>query len=151
MQPSIEPCVCHTMVLSSPTFRVEILPNALAALPELFSGVDSVLPALDLQLEEILSPQKARPTEMLITSNVEQAILDTRPIFLVHPNPDSKLLSGLIDTGRPMRWIPKGTPEGSWVDSFARFLHALRTTTATAPWELQPEQPVERRSRKRAS
>lgn len=114
------------MVLTSPTFRIEILPNALAALPELFEGLDSVLPALDVQLEEVWSGLQGAPTEILITANVEQAILDTRSVFLVHPEPDSKLLSDLLDTGRSVRWIPKNTDRGTWVDAFARFLHTLR-------------------------
>ena len=61
-----------------------------------------------------------------MTSNVEQAIHDSRAIFLVCPKPDPKLLSGLIDTGRALRWIPEGTDQGTWVDGFARFLLAKR-------------------------
>lgn len=127
VKPFREPSVTGTiMVLTSPTFRIEILPNALAALPELFEGLDSVLPALDVQLEEVWSGLQGAPTEILITANVEQAILDTRSVFLVHPEPDSKLLSDLLDTGRSVRWIPKNTDRGTWVDAFARFLHTLR-------------------------
>lgn len=127
MKPFREPPVTGSiMVLTSPTFRIEILPNALAALPELFEGLDSVLPALDVQLEEVWSGLQGAPTEILVTANVEQAILDTRSVFLVHPEPDSKLLSELLDTGRSVRWIPKNTDQGTWVDAFARFLHTLR-------------------------
>ena len=50
----------HEMLLTSPTFNIEILPNALAALPELFAGLDDILPALDLQLEETW-PRRSRP------------------------------------------------------------------------------------------
>ena len=114
------------MVLTSPTFRIEIVPNALAARPDLFEGLDSVLPALDVQLEESWPGLEGAPTEVLVTSNVEQAIHDSRAIFLVGPKPDPKLLSGLIDTGRALRWIPEGTDQGTWVDGFARFLLAKR-------------------------
>ena len=114
------------MVLTSPTFRIEILPNALAALPELFEGLDSVLPALDVQLEEVWSGLEGAPTEILVTANVEQAIFDSRSVFLVHPKPDPNLLSSLLDSGRSVRWIPKDTDQGTWVDAFARFLHTLR-------------------------
>lgn len=114
------------MVLTSPTFRIEILPNALAALPELFEGLDSVLPALDVQLEEVWSGLEGAPTEILVTANVEQAILDSRSVFLVNPKPDAELLSGLLDTGRSVRWIPENTDQGTWVDAFARFIHTLR-------------------------
>ena len=119
------------MVLTSPTFRIEIVPNALAARPDLFEGLDSVLPALDVQLEESWSGLHGAPTEVLVTANVEQAILDSRAIFLVAPNPDSVLLSGLIDTGRAMRWIPEKTDRGTWVDGFARFLLARRVSERT--------------------
>ena len=71
------------MVLTSPTFRIEIVPNALAARPDLFEGLDSVLPALDVQLEESWPGLEGAPTEVLVTSNVEQAIHDSRAIFLV--------------------------------------------------------------------
>tara|TARA_X000000950_G_scaffold264169_1_gene337150 strand:- start:328 stop:774 length:447 start_codon:yes stop_codon:yes gene_type:complete len=114
------------MVLTSPTFRIEILPNALAALPELFEGLDSVLPALHVQLEEVWSGLEGAPTEILITANVEQAILDSRSVFLVHPKPDPAMLSNLLDTGRSVRWIPENTDQGTWVDAFARFVHTLR-------------------------
>lgn len=116
------------MVLTSPTFRIEIVPNALAARPDLFEGLDSVLPALDVQLEESWSGLQGPPTEVLVTANVEQAISDSRAIFLVSPNPDPALLSGLIDTGRAMRWIPEETDRGTWVDGFARFLLAKRVS-----------------------
>ena len=75
--------------LSTPTFNVEILPNALAALPELFAGLDDVLPALDVQLEETWSGEEGPATEVLITANIEQALVDSRPIFLVDPKPDA--------------------------------------------------------------
>lgn len=114
------------MVLTSPTFRIEIVPNALVARPDLFEGLDSVLPALDVQLEESWSGLEGAPTEVLVTANVEQAIHDSRAIFLVCPKPDPTLLSGLIDTGRALRWIPEGTKHGTWVDGFARFLLAKR-------------------------
>ena len=139
------------MILSSPTFRIEILPNALAAIPTLFNGLDSVLPALDVQLEETLSSLKGKPTEVLITSNVEQAILDSRPIFLVHPAPNSKLLSELMDTGRAVRWIPDGTPQSTWVDSFARFLYGLRVKEASPPRTLHVIEPSKGQAAKKAS
>ena len=116
------------MVLTSPTFRIEIVPNALVARPDLFEGLDSVLPALDVQLEETWSGLQGAPTEVLVTANVEQAISDSRAIFLVSPNPNPELLSGLIDTGRAMRWIPEETDRGTWVDGFARFLLARRVS-----------------------
>jgi len=119
------------MVLTSPTFRIEIVPNALAARPDLFEGLDSVLPALDVQLEESWSGLQGAPTEVLVTANVEQAISDSRAIFLVAPNPDPTLLSGLIDTGRAIRWIPEETDHGTWVDGFARFLLARRVSERT--------------------
>ena len=139
------------MILSSPTFRIEILPNALAAIPTLFTGLDSVLPALDVQLEETLSSLQGKPTEVLITSNIGQATLDSRPIFLVHPEPDSKLLSELMDTGRAVRWIPDGTPQSTWVDTFARFLYGLRVKEATPPRTLQAIQPSNGHAAKKAS
>ena len=116
------------MVLTSPTFRIEIVPNALIARPDLFEGLDSVLSALDVQLEESWPGLQGAPTEVLITANLEQAILDSRAIFLVSPHPDPAMLSGLIDTGRSMRWIPEGTDRGTWVDGFARFLLAQRVS-----------------------
>lgn len=119
------------MVLSTPTFNIEILPNALAALPELFTGLDSVLPALDVQLEEVWSGEEGPATEVMITANVEQAILDSRPIFLVEPEPDPTRLASLLDAGRQVRWVSKGTPEHIWVDSFARFLFTLRIRQKT--------------------
>lgn len=114
------------MELTSPTFRIHILPNALAVRPDLFEGLDSVLPALDVQLEESWSGLEGAPTEILITANIDQAICDTRAIFLVAPNPNPEALAGLLDTGRPVRWIPEGTDQGTWVDGFARFLLSLR-------------------------
>jgi hypothetical protein len=119
------------MVLSTPTFNIEILPNALAALPKLFTGLDDILPALDVQLEEAWSGEDGPATEVLITANVEQAILDSRPIFLVNPEPDPNRLASLLDTGRAVRWVSKGTPQGVWVDSFARFLFTLRISQKT--------------------
>ena len=140
------------MVLTSPVFRVEILPNALNALPDLFEGLDSILPALDIQLEETLSSLKAQPTEVLVTANLEQAILDSRPVFLVHPNPNSRKLADLLDSGRPVRWVPQGTPHGTWVDGFAHFIHTLRMTQKadkggkTRPDRvILPKQPASRR------
>lgn len=118
--------VWSDMVLTSPTFRIDILPNALVALPSLFEGLDSVLPALDVQLEDVWSGLEGAPTEMLITANIEQAIMDSRAVFLVDPAPQPELLAGLMDTGRPVRWVPAGTDMGTWVDAFARFLHNLR-------------------------
>lgn len=114
------------MELTSPTFRIHILPNALAVRPDLFEGLDSVLPALDVQLEESWSGLEGAPTEILITANMEQAICDSRAVFLVAPSPDPEALAGLLDTGRPVRWIPAGTDRGTWVDGFARFLLSLR-------------------------
>ncbi len=131
LKPFAPSSVWVPMVLTSPTFRIEILPNALVARPDLFEGLDSVLPALDVQLEESWPGLHGAPTEVLVTANVEQAILDPRAIFLVSPNPEPKLLSGLIDTGRAMRWIPKETDRGTWVDGFARFLLAQRISERT--------------------
>lgn len=122
----------HEMLLTSPTFNIEILPNALAALPELFAGLDDILPALDLQLEETWPGEVGPATEVLITANIGQAILDSRSIFLVNPEPDSAELASLLDTGRQVRWVSKGTAQGDWVDSFARFLLTLRTSEHTA-------------------
>lgn len=116
----------HSMLLTTPTFNIEILPNALAALPELFTGLDSILPALDIQLEEAWSGESGAATEVLITANVEQALLDSRAVFLVNPNPDAAQLANLLDTGRQVRWVSEGTPQSDWVDSFARFLFTLR-------------------------
>ena len=116
------------MLLTTPTFNVEILPNALAALPELFAGLDDVLPALDIQLEETWSGETGPATEVLITANIEQALLDSRPTFLVNPQPDSSLLAALLDTGRPVRWVSQGANQGDWVDSFARFMLTLRAS-----------------------
>lgn len=114
------------MLLTTPTFNIEILPNALAALPELFIGLDDILPALDIQLEEVWSGDDGHATEVLITASIQQAILDSRPIFLVDPSPDPSELAKLLDTGRPTRWVAKKTPKSVWVDSFARFLFTLR-------------------------
>jgi len=131
-QPLSKACVWKSkMLLSTPTFNVEILPNALAALPELFAGLDDVLPALDVQLEETWSGEKGPATEVLITANIEQALLDSRPIFLVDPKPDPTKLASLLDTGRPVRWVSKGTGQGDWVDSFARFMLTLRVSECT--------------------
>ena len=71
-------------------------------------------------------------TEVLITANIGQAILDSRSIFLVNPEPDSAELASLLDTGRQVRWVSKGTAQGDWVDSFARFLLTLRASEHTA-------------------
>ena len=114
------------MLLTTPTFNIEILPNALAALPELFIGLDDILPALDIQLEEVWSGDDGHPTEVLITANIKQAILDSRPVFLVDPEPDANELAKLLDAGRPTRWVARKTPKSVWVDSFARFLFTLR-------------------------
>lgn len=119
------------MLLTTPTFNIEILPNALAALPELFIGLDEVLPALDIQLEEVWSGDDGHATEVLITANIKQAILDSRPVFLVDPSPDSAELAKLLDTGRPTRWVANRTPKSIWVDSFARFLFTLRIDQKT--------------------
>ena len=110
------------MLLTTPTFNIEILPNALAALPELFAGLDDLLPALDIQLEEVWSGEDGPATEVLITANVAQALADSRPIFLVDPNPNAASLANLLDEGRHTRWVAKNTPKNVWVDSFARFL-----------------------------
>ena len=119
------------MLLTTPTFNIEILPNALAALPELFVGLDEILPALDIQLEEVWTGENSHATEVLITANIQQAILDSRPVFLVDPEPDSTELAKLLDTGRPTRWVARRTPKGIWVDSFARFLFTLRIDQKT--------------------
>lgn len=119
------------MVLTTPTFNIEILPNALAALPDLFVGLDEVLPALDVQLEETWSGNDGPATEVMITANIQQAILDSRPVFLVDPEPDLQELANLLDTGRQVRWVSKGTDQATWVDSFARFLFTLRIAEKT--------------------
>lgn len=119
------------MVLTTPTFNIEILPNALAALPDLFVGLDEVLPALDVQLEETWSGNDGPATEVMITANIQQAILDSRPVFLVDPEPDLQKLANLLDTGRQVRWVSKGTDQATWVDSFARFLFTLRIAEKT--------------------
>lgn len=119
------------MLLTTPTFNIEILPNALEALPDLFSGLDDLLPALDIQLEEVWSGEDGPATEVLITANVQQAILDSRAIFLVDPEPDAQALSNLLDTGRATRWVAGRTPKKIWVDSFARFLFTLRVEEKT--------------------
>ena len=119
------------MLLTTPTFNIEILPNALAALPELFSGLDDILPALDLQLEETWSGEAGPPTEVLITANIEQAILDSRAIFLVNPKPNSTSLANLLDSGRQVRWVSEGTNQRDWVDSFARFMLMLRVSESS--------------------
>jgi len=125
------------MLLTTPTFNIEILPNALAALPDLFIGLDEVLPALDIQLEEVWSGDDGHATEVLITANIQQAILDSRPIFLVDPEPDAVELARLLDTGRPTRWVAKRTPKSIWVDSFARFLFTLRIDQKTQRERIQ--------------
>ena len=119
------------MVLTTPTFSIEILPNALAALPELFTGLDEILPALDVQLEETWSGNDGPATEVMITANIQQALLDSRPVFLVDPEPDLQELANLLDTGRQVRWVSKGTDQSTWVDSFARFLFTLRIAEKT--------------------
>jgi hypothetical protein len=119
------------MLLTTPTFNIEILPNALAALPELFAGLDDLLPALDIQLEEVWSGEDGPATEVLITANVAQALADSRPIFLVDPNPNAASLANLLDEGRHTRWVAKNTPKNVWVDSFARFLYTLRIDEKT--------------------
>lgn len=119
------------MLLTTPTFNIEILPNALAALPELFAGLDDLLPALDLQLEETWSGDDGPATEILITANIDQAVMDSRPIFLVNPKPDASKLASLLDTGRQMRWVSQGTSQGDWIDSFARFMLTLRVSDRT--------------------
>ena len=119
------------MLLTTPTFNIEILPNALAALPELFIGLDEVLPALDIQLEEVWSGTDGHATEVLITASIKQAIHDSRPVFLVDPEPDATELAKLLDTGRSTRWVAKNTPKSVWVDSFARFLFTLRIDQKT--------------------
>lgn len=119
------------MVLTTPTFNIEILPNALAALPGLFTGLDEVLPALDVQLEETWSGEDGPATEVIITANINQAILDCRPVFLVDPEPDLQQLANLLDMGRQVRWVSKGTDQATWVDSFARFLFTLRIAEKT--------------------
>ena len=40
-------------------------------------------------------------------------------------------LASLLDAGRQVRWVSKGTPEHIWVDSFARFLFTLRIRQKT--------------------
>ena len=119
------------MLLTTPTFNIEILPNALAALPQLFVGLDEILPALDIQLEEVWSGEDGHSTEVLITASIKQAILDSRPVFLVNPNPDPAELAKLLDTGRSVRWVANRTPKSIWVDSFARFLFTLRIDQKT--------------------
>ena len=119
------------MLLTTPTFNIEVLPNALAALPELFIGLDDLLPALDLQLEETWSGEFGPATEVLITANIDQAIVDSRAIFLVNPKPDAAKLASLLDTGRPVRWVSQGATQGDWVDSFARFMLTLRASELT--------------------
>ena len=119
------------MLLTTPTFNIEILPNALAALPELFAGLDDLLSALDIQLEEVWSGEDGPATEVLITANVAQALADSRPIFLVDPNPNAASLANLLDEGRHTRWVAKNPPKNVWVDSFARFLYTLRIDEKT--------------------
>ncbi|MCH1576016.1 MAG: hypothetical protein L7S67_07050 [Flavobacteriales bacterium] len=119
------------MLLTTPTFNIEVLPNALAALPELFAGLDDLLPALDIQLEETWSGDLGPATEILITANIDQAIVDSRAIFLVNPKPNADKLAALLDTGRQVRWVAQGTAQGDWIDSFARFMLTLRVSELT--------------------
>jgi hypothetical protein len=116
------------MLLTTPTFNIEVLPNALAALPELFAGLDDLLPALDIQLEEIWSGDLGPATEVLITANIDQAFLDSRAIFLVNPKVDSDKLLSLEKTGRQVLQVSQGMTQGDWVDSFARFMLTLRVS-----------------------
>ena len=96
-------------------------------MPELFAGLDDVLPALDVQLEETWSGEEGPATEVLITANIEQALSGLAAHFLGRPQSRrQRNWPAFSDTVVQSRWVSKGTPQGDWVDSFARFLLTLR-------------------------
>jgi hypothetical protein len=120
------------MLLSSPTFSVELLPNAIAYRPELFTGLDAILPRLDCLLEDVWSGDKGAATEVLITANLGQAEADARSVFYVGPITDTESLARVIENKPHFRLVPIQYDTAQWQKNFTRFIVEMRIAQRNA-------------------
>jgi hypothetical protein len=114
------------MLLSSPTFSVELLPNAIAFRPELFSGLDAILPRIDCLLEDVWSGDNGAATEILVTANLGQAAADSRAVFYVGPITDTEKLAKIIEDKPHFRLVPIQYDTAQWQKNFTRFITEMR-------------------------
>lgn len=114
------------MLLSSPTFSVELLPNAIAYRPELFSGLDAILPRIDCLLEDVWAGDKGSSTEILVTANLGQAAADSRATFYVGPITDTEQLAKIIEEKPHFRLVPIQYDTAKWQKNFTRFIIEMR-------------------------